>query len=121
VLVSVGDAVVEGAPLAVIDARAVASADQAPDPDRAAAPAPGPGPVTAAGRRADDPRADLAAVRERHPLGLDAARPDAVAKRHDRGRRTARENLEDLLGPGSFVECRPLMFAAQDGGVRLRS
>src|SRR5580692_9027151 len=43
---------------------------------------------------ADTPvRADLAAVRERHALGLDEARPEAVAKRLEKGRRTARENL----------------------------
>ncbi len=59
-------------------------------------------------------RADLRAVRERHEVGLDAARPDAVAKRHEHGRRTARENLEDLLDEGSFVEYGPLLFAAQE-------
>jgi acetyl-CoA carboxylase carboxyltransferase component len=97
-LVAVGDAVAAGAPLAIIE-------------DRAAAPpagAPAPAPVDAG------PRADLTAVRERHALGLDEARPDAVAKRHDGGRRTARENLEDLLDAGSFVEYGPLMFAAQE-------
>ena len=53
-------------------------------------------------------------MRERHALGLDDRRPDAVAARHDRGRRTARENLADLLDEGSFVEYGPLMFAAQE-------
>ena len=38
----------------------------------------------------------------------DPARPDAVEQRHDRGHRTARENLDDLLDPGSFVEYGPL-------------
>jgi acetyl-CoA carboxylase carboxyltransferase component len=105
VLVSVGDAVLEGAPLAVIEERVAAPAT------RAAGPATEP---RGTEPRPDGPRADLAAVRERHALGLDDARPDAVAKRHDRGRRTARENLEDLLDPGSFVEYGPLMFAAQE-------
>jgi acetyl-CoA carboxylase carboxyltransferase component len=59
-------------------------------------------------------RADLQAVRERHELGLDGGRPEAVAKRHAGGRRTARENLEELLDPGSFVEYGPLLFAAQE-------
>ena len=59
-------------------------------------------------------RADLDEVRERHALTLDAARTDAVARRHERGRRTARENLEDLLDEGSFVEYGPLLFAAQE-------
>jgi len=51
----------------------------------------------------------------RHALGLDAARPDAVARRHQAGRRTARENLEDLLDEGTYVEYGPLIFAAQEG------
>jgi acetyl-CoA carboxylase carboxyltransferase component len=57
---------------------------------------------------------DLQAVRERHEIGLDAARIEAVAKRHARGRRTARENLDELLDPDSFVEYGPLLFAAQE-------
>jgi acetyl-CoA carboxylase carboxyltransferase component/biotin carboxyl carrier protein len=59
-------------------------------------------------------RADLRGVRERHELGLDAARPESVAKRHERGRRTARENLADLLDEDTFVEYGPLLFAAQE-------
>ena len=59
-------------------------------------------------------RADLRAVRERHEIGLDAARPDAVAKRRERGRRTARENLSELIDEGTFVEYGPLLFAAQE-------
>ncbi len=59
-------------------------------------------------------RSDLRAVRERHEIGLDAARPEAVARRHEHGRRTARENLSDLLDEGSFVEYGPLLFAAQE-------
>jgi acetyl-CoA carboxylase carboxyltransferase component len=66
------------------------------------------------GEAASGERADLRAVRERHEVGLDAARPDAVAKRHEHGRRTARENLDDLLDEGSFVEYGPLLFAAQE-------
>jgi acetyl-CoA carboxylase carboxyltransferase component len=59
-------------------------------------------------------REDLRVVRERHEVGLDAARADAVARRHARGHRTARENLADLLDDGSFVEYGPLLFAAQE-------
>jgi acetyl-CoA carboxylase carboxyltransferase component len=59
-------------------------------------------------------RADRGAVRERHALGLDAARPDAVAKRRKRGRRTARENLTELVDESTFVEYGPLLFAAQE-------
>ncbi len=59
-------------------------------------------------------RADLAAVLVRHELGLDAARPEAVERRRARGRRTARENLAELIDEGSYVEYGPLLFAAQE-------
>jgi acetyl-CoA carboxylase carboxyltransferase component len=59
-------------------------------------------------------RPDLQAVVERHALTTDARRPDAVANRRAQGRRTARENLSDLLDDGSFVEYGPLVFAAQE-------
>ena len=67
-----------------------------------------------AARDPDAVRGDLAAVRERHALGLDAARPEAVARRRARKRRTARENLEDLVDEGTYVEYGPLQFAAQE-------
>jgi acetyl-CoA carboxylase carboxyltransferase component len=66
------------------------------------------------GAEPDQDRADLEAVLARHELGLDEARPEAVARRHELGRRTARENLDDLVDPGSFVEYGPLIFAAQE-------
>ncbi len=59
------------------------------------------------------PRSDVAAVADRHALLDDDARPDAVAKRHDRGFRTARENLADLVDEGTFVEHGGLAIAAQ--------
>jgi acetyl-CoA carboxylase carboxyltransferase component len=59
-------------------------------------------------------RADLEAVRERHAIGLDAARPEQIARRHERGRRTARENLAELVDEGSYVEYGPLLIAAQE-------
>jgi acetyl-CoA carboxylase carboxyltransferase component len=62
----------------------------------------------------DAVRADLAAVRARHELGLDAARPTAVERRRKRSRRTARENLAELVDEGSYVEYGPLLFAAQE-------
>ncbi len=58
-------------------------------------------------------RPDLAEVHERHAIGLDAARPEAVAKRRKFGHRTARENVADLCDPGSFIEYGPLVIAAQ--------
>lgn len=49
-------------------------------------------------------REDLAELFERRRLTEDAARPEAVAKRHGKGLRMARENLADLVDPDSFVE-----------------
>ncbi|WP_257837147.1 carboxyl transferase domain-containing protein [Phenylobacterium sp. J426] len=58
-------------------------------------------------------RPDLAEVIERHRLTLDAARPDAVARRRRTGQRTARENVDDLFDPGSFSEYGAMAVAAQ--------
>jgi acetyl-CoA carboxylase carboxyltransferase component len=58
-------------------------------------------------------RRDLTEVEERHALGLDASRPDAVARRRATAQRTTRENVADLLDPGSFIEYGPLVIAAQ--------
>lgn len=58
-------------------------------------------------------RADLQRILDRHALTQDAARPDAVAKRHALGLRTARENIADLCDPGSFNEYGALAVAAQ--------
>jgi acetyl-CoA carboxylase carboxyltransferase component len=58
-------------------------------------------------------RPDLAEVVERHALGFDSRRPDAVARRRKTGQRTARENVEDLCDPDSFLEYGPLAIAAQ--------
>jgi acetyl-CoA carboxylase carboxyltransferase component len=92
VAVAVGDLVTAGQPLAAL----------------------APGEVEAT--RAGDPAASgaLEAVVARHALGLDAARPEAVARRREQGRRTARENVADLVDDGTFVEYGPLLFAAQE-------
>jgi acetyl-CoA carboxylase carboxyltransferase component len=58
-------------------------------------------------------RADLARYRERRHLTTDAARPEAVARRHMRGQRTARENIADLCDAGSFQEYGAFAIAAQ--------
>lgn len=58
-------------------------------------------------------RPDLSEVIERHQRGLDDARPEAVQKRRNRGRRTARENVADLVDAESFVEYGPTVLAAQ--------
>ena len=49
-------------------------------------------------------REDLAELRRRRELTEDPARSEAVSKRHDRGGRTARENVADLIDEGSWVE-----------------
>ena len=61
----------------------------------------------------DNVRPDLAEVQERHLIGLDSARPDAVARRRKSRQRTARENIEELCDLGTFVEYGPLVVAAQ--------
>ena len=61
----------------------------------------------------DAERDDLNEVYARHALGLDENRPEAVAKRHQRGNRMARENIDDLCDPGSFQEFGALAIAAQ--------
>jgi acetyl-CoA carboxylase carboxyltransferase component len=95
--VSVGDTVDEGQQLAVLVEDGTAAIEGA-EPE---------------GARTEQ-RDDLAAVRSRHDQTLDPARPDAVAKRHAAGRRTARENVGELVDDGTFVEYGPLMFAAQE-------
>jgi acetyl-CoA carboxylase carboxyltransferase component len=60
-------------------------------------------------------REDLAELRRREALIRDEARPDAVRRRHEAGGRTARENIEDLIDPGSFVEYGRFAIAAQRG------
>ncbi len=52
----------------------------------------------------DTDRDDLAELQRRRELTEDAARTDAVATRHERGGRTARENVADLIDEGSWVE-----------------
>jgi acetyl-CoA carboxylase carboxyltransferase component len=95
VLVGAGDGVRAGDPLLVL-VPGVVSDERRPETEAAAT-----------------ERADLAAVVERHAVGLDPARPDAVERRRKTGQRTARENIADLCDPDSFVEFAPLAIAAQ--------
>lgn len=55
----------------------------------------------------------LAEFEARMALLADSGRAEAVAKRHQSGGRTARENIEDLFDPGSFSEFGALAVAAQ--------
>jgi len=96
-LAAVDDVVMEGQPLLLLDPADVADrhseGETALDPDHI--------------------RPDLAEVIQRHALGLDAARPDAVARRRKTGQRTARENIAALCDPESFIEYGALAVAAQ--------
>ena len=58
-------------------------------------------------------RPDLAEALRRQAGTRDEARADVVAARHSAGRRTARENVDDLCDKGSFVEYGALAIAAQ--------
>ena len=58
-------------------------------------------------------RPDLAEVKKRRAFTLDENRPEAVAKRRRRGKRTAWENVLDLSDPDSFREYGAFTIAAQ--------
>ena len=60
-------------------------------------------------------RDDLAELLARRALTGDAARADAIERRHAKGGRSARENIEDLVDPGSFFEYGRFAIAAQRG------
>ncbi len=69
--------------------------------------------VQAAPAAASVERTDLKKLQDRLAFTQDAQRPEAVAKRHATGLRTARENIADLCDEGSFVEYGALAVAAQ--------
>ena len=75
------------------------------------------GPVTptasAAAMPSAEVRADLQKLQARLAFTQDAQRPEAVAKRHALGLRTARENIAELCDAGTFVEYGALAVAAQ--------
>src|SRR5215218_5482533 len=91
----------------------VAPGDLLLEVDEGAEPAVGAAAAEAAAPAAEGPRRDLAEVVARHEGALDRARPEAVARRRRTGQRTARENVEELVDPGTFVEYGPLLIAAQ--------
>ena len=61
----------------------------------------------------DHIRDDLRENIERHALTLDENRPEAVARRRKTGGRMPRENIAQLVDPGSFKEYWPLIVARQ--------
>jgi acetyl-CoA carboxylase carboxyltransferase component len=105
VAVSEGDAVQAGDVLVRID-------------EDATAPGPATATATAAAAPGDEAagggiRPELVELRARVATTLDDGRPAATERRHAGGRRTARENIEDLCDPDSFEEYGGLVIAAQ--------
>ena len=88
VTVSAGDTIYEGHPVILIDEAAVDASGEAVEEEI----------------DLDYVRPDLAEVHGRHAATLDENRPDALARRRRTKQRTARENVDDLCDPGTFVE-----------------
>ena len=61
----------------------------------------------------DEIRLDVAEVNHFQELTRDDSRVEATEKRHEAGKRTARENILDLCDEGSFFEYGPLVTAAR--------
>ncbi len=77
---------------------------------------PGEGGGEYVGAAAPDPleiRPDLAEVQRLHFLATDEGRPAATARRHAQGRRTIRESIAGLCDPGTFTEYGPTVTAAR--------
>lgn len=60
------------------------------------------------------PASGLTELLARRFLTTDEARPEKVERWHAKGRRTARENVADLVDAGSFVEYGRFVTAAQE-------
>jgi acetyl/propionyl-CoA carboxylase alpha subunit/acetyl-CoA carboxylase carboxyltransferase component len=97
IAVAAGDTIVSGHPLLYIEEAEVAGGDASAD----------------AVVDLDEIRPDLREVLDRQARARDAARPDAVARRRKTKQRTARENVEDLCDPETFVEYGALVVANQ--------
>ena len=97
ITVSIGDIIWEGHPLVFIE-----PADVGPAVDD------GSGEIDL-----DYIRPDLQHNIDLHEALLDENRPGPVAKRHAKGKRTARENIAQLVEGGTWTEYMPLAVAAQ--------
>ena len=104
IAVAEGDSVAEGAPIA----------DLVPVTDGELATSGGSAEPSVSATDTGEQRSDLVELSRRRTLLGDAARPAAVAKRHGRGQRTARENIADLCDLGTFQEYGGFAFAAQE-------
>jgi acetyl-CoA carboxylase carboxyltransferase component len=101
--VGIGAVVAPGDLLATVEATAATAATGAT----------GPAPVQEVAVDLEAVRPDLEELQRRRALTLDAARPGPVERRHGQHRRTARENIDDLVDPGTFTEYGGLAIAAQ--------
>ncbi len=97
VSVAVGDTIFEGHPLAFLEEAHVEGAADAGEDEI----------------DLDEIRPDLAEVLARQARTRDAARPEAIARRRKTGQRTTRENIDDLVDPGTFQEYGALVVAAR--------
>jgi acetyl/propionyl-CoA carboxylase alpha subunit len=96
-----GDTVFEGHPLVFVEERAEL----------------GGGSVREENIDLDAIRPDLKEVLDRRARTLDSHRPKAVARRRATSQRTARENIEDLCDPDTFVEYGSLVLSARRRSV----
>jgi acetyl/propionyl-CoA carboxylase alpha subunit/acetyl-CoA carboxylase carboxyltransferase component len=94
---AVGDVVREGFPIVFIEEAEVDVGDAAAEEEL----------------DLDYIRPDLQESLDRHAYNLDENRAEAVAKRRARGYRMIRENIAELVDPGSFNEYWPLVVAFQ--------
>ncbi|MBM3139483.1 MAG: biotin/lipoyl-binding protein [Chloroflexi bacterium] len=98
---AVGDTVAEGRPLAFVEVMEVGAAVE----------------QVAQAVDLDYIRPSLQAVYDRRQLTLDENRPEAIERRHRRGRRTVRENLTQLMDPDSWVEYGQLTVSTPRSGL----
>ena len=104
--VSLGDTVAEDSLLiAIIPSHEEAGANTATDP--------------LAGIDLDEHRPDLAEVERRRSFTLDAARVEAIERHRKVGHRSTRENISDLVDPGSFIEYGQLALEGYGTGDEL--
>ena len=66
-------------------------------------------------------RKDVDELKARQVFLEDKHRKAAVEKRHSKGKRTARENINDLCDKDSFQEIGALLIAAQKGRKSLEA
>ncbi|MEM7016667.1 MAG: carboxyl transferase domain-containing protein [Pseudomonadota bacterium] len=94
---NVGDIIIEGHPLVYVQNADIGDT----------------GDVTSDAIDLDEIRGDLQENIDRHAWALDENRPRAVEKRRRTGQLTVRENVDNLVDEGTFVEYGPLVLAAQ--------